>query len=153
MLEFLSQNLLWWHWVIFGILLITTEIFIGTFFMLGLGVAAILVGAIDSITPMSLELELTLWILFSLVAIFIWFTYLRDTTDDRSGQSNYALEAEGSVEVSILANGRGTVNFDSPVLGNTTWHATSKHDIPTGSRVKIVQIKGQLIEVEKINYK
>ncbi|HHH19963.1 MAG TPA: NfeD family protein [Campylobacterales bacterium] len=150
MLEFLSQNLLWWHWIIFGILLITTEIFIGTFFMLGLGVAAILVGSVDGIYPVHLEIELLLWMLFSLISIFIWFKYLKDTTEEKSGQSDYALDAQGSVEESIVANGRGKVKFDTPVLGNTEWHATAKQDIPTGRRVKIVQIKGQLIEVETL---
>ncbi len=150
MLEFLAQSLLWWHWIIFGILLITFEIFIGTFFMLGLGVAAILVGVVDVIVPMSLESELTLWIVLSLVSIFIWFKYLKDNTIETSGQSNYTLETKGSVEETIIANGRGKVKFDSPVLGNTIWHATAKHDIAIDSRVKIVEIKGQLIEVEKI---
>ncbi|MBD3793352.1 MAG: NfeD family protein [Campylobacterales bacterium] len=150
MLEFLSQNLLWWHWIIFGILLITVEIFIGTFFMLGLGLAAILVGTVDGLLSISLEMELTLWMILSLIAIFIWFKYLRDKTEEKSGQSDYAIASEGIVEESIAANGRGKVKFDIPVLGNTKWHATAKADIPTGSRVKIVQIKGQLIEVEVI---
>jgi len=44
----------------------------------------------------------------------------------------------------------GKVKFDKPVLGSTIWQATAKEDIATKSRVKIVQIKGQLIEVETI---
>jgi len=150
MLEFLSQNLLWWHWIIFGILLITFEIFIGTFFMLGLGVAAILVGVIDLVTPMSLEMELTVWIALSIASIYIWFKYLRDKSVETSGQSNYALDIKGVTEEAIEANGRGKVKFDTPVLGNTIWHATAKQDIAAKSRVKIVQIKGQLIEIEMI---
>ncbi|MBU1667853.1 NfeD family protein [bacterium] len=153
MLEFLTNNLLWWHWIIFGIFLITFEMFIGTFFMLGLGLAAMIVGVIDKLFGISLEMELSLWMLFSLVSIFLWFKYLKDSTVETSGQSNYALEMQGVVQEAILANGRGSVKFDTPVLGNTLWHATSKHDIPVSSRVKIVAIKGQLIEVEKLDRK
>lgn len=150
MLEFLTNNLLWWHWIIFGILLVTSEMFIGTFFMLGLGVAAMIVGMIDNLFSINLEMELTLWITLSLASIFIWFKYLKDTTIQTAGQSNDALNAQGVVREAIEAHGRGSVQFDTPVLGNTLWHATSKEDIPINCRVKIVKIKGQLIEVEPI---
>jgi membrane protein implicated in regulation of membrane protease activity len=150
MLEYLTTNLLWWHWVVFGIFLITSEIFIGTFFMLGLGVAAMLVGVIDNLFSLSIEVELTLWIALSLVSIVLWFKYLKDTNVEYSGQSNYSLTTEGVVEESIKANDRGKVKFDTPVLGNTIWHATSREDILSGSRIKIVEIKGQLIVVEAL---
>ena len=150
MLEFLTTNLLWWHWVVFGIFLITTEIFIGTFFMLGLGLAAMIVGVIDNLFGIGLEMELAIWMILSLISILIWFKYLKDDSVDYSGQSNYSLETEGTIEEAIIANGRGKVKFDSPVLGNTVWHATAKEAIALGSRIKIVEIKGQLIEVEKL---
>jgi membrane protein implicated in regulation of membrane protease activity len=150
MLEYLTTDLLWWHWVVFGIFLITSEIFMGTFLMLGLGVAAMIVGATDNLFSLSLEVELSLWIILSLISIVLWFKYLKDNSVEYSGQSNYSLTTQGVVEESIEANGRGKVKFDTPVLGNTIWHATSKEDIPKGSRIKIVEIKGQLIVVESL---
>jgi hypothetical protein len=150
MLEYLTSNLLWWHWVVFGLLLITTEIFLGTFLMLGLGVAAMIVGAIDLLFFLTISSKLLLWILFSVLSIMIWFKYLKDVNVDYAGQSNYSLDTEGVVVEPIEAYGRGKVKFDTPVLGNTIWHATSKEDIPAGSRIKIVEIKGQLIVVEAL---
>ncbi len=150
MLEYLTTNLLWWHWVVFGLILITTEIFLGTFLMLGLGVAAMLVGATDNLLSLSLEMELALWIILSLISIVLWFKYLKDNSIEYSGQSNYSLTTQGVVEETIEANGRGKVKFDTPVLGNTIWHATSKEEISAGSRIKIVEIKGQLIVVEAL---
>jgi len=150
MLEYLTSNLLWWHWVVFGLLLITTEIFLGTFLMLGLGVAAMIVGAIDLLFFLTISSKLLLWILFSVLSIMIWFKYLKDVNVDYAGQSNYSLDTEGVVVEPIEAYGRGKVKFDRPVLGNTIWHATSKEDIPAGSRIKIVEIKGQLIVVEAL---
>ena len=150
MIEFLTTELLWWHWVVFGIFLITTEIFLGTFFMLGLGLAAMIVGVLDNLFSMSLEIELIVWIALSLISIFIWFKYLKNNHLETIGQSNYSLETQGTVVEAISSNGRGKVKFDTPVLGNTTWHATSKEDITTDSRIKIVEIKGQLIVVASI---
>jgi len=150
MLEFLTTQLLWWHWIAFGIFLITLEIFTGTFMMLGLGLAAMLVGVVDNLFHISIEMQLSLWIILSILSLLIWFKYLKDNSVENSGQSNYSLETEGTIEREILPNSRGTVRFDSPVLGNTVWTATSKEKIEPNSRVKIIEIKGQLIEVAKI---
>ncbi|KIM06342.1 MAG: hypothetical protein KU29_08730 [Sulfurovum sp. FS06-10] len=150
MLEVLATELLWWHWIVIGIVLIIAEMFTGTFIMLGLGLATILVGVVDNIYPISLEMQLTLWIALSILSIVFWFKYLKDTSVENSGQSNYSLETQGIIEEAIEINGRGMVKFDTPVLGNTHWPATSKTYIPANSRVKIVAIKGQLIEVKEI---
>jgi len=150
MLEFLTTQLLWWHWIAFGIFLITLEIFTGTFMMLGLGLAAMLVGVVENLFHISIEMQLSLWIILSILSLLIWFKYLKDNSVENSGQSNYSLETEGTIESEILPNSRGTVRFDSPVLGNTVWTATSKEKIEPNSRVKIIEIKGQLIEVAKI---
>lgn len=149
MIEFLNEIVLWWHWIILGILLIIMELGIGTFFILGLGIAAILVGILDLLIGLSFTGALGIWILFSILTIIIWFKYYKETTISTSGQSNRGLDTLGTVSKEINANGRGEVIFDAPVLGNTKWHATSKDNIEIGTRVNIAEINGQLITVEK----
>jgi len=151
MLEFLSTALLWWHWIIFGLLLLIIEIFTGTFIMLGLGIAATIVGISDFILILSLNKELIVWSISSILIIIILFKYFKkNSKKDKSGQSDYAIGTKGIVEEPIDAHGRGKVKFNTPILGNTIWYATAKEDIPLLSEVKVVNIKGQLIEVEKI---
>ena len=150
MLEFLTINLLWWHWVVFGIFLITLELFTGTFILLGLGLASMIVGILDNLFQTSLAIELSLWILLSILSLILWVKYLKDPSVEKSGQSNYSLETLGTIKKSIEVNGRGSVHFDTPVLGNTLWTATAKERLDINTRVKIIKIKGQLIEVAKI---
>ena len=150
MLEFLSTNLLWWHWIAFGLILLTLEMFSGTFLMLGLGTSAIIVGVIEVLFPMTLEIQLTIWLILSVVTIAWWFKYMRDNRVEQTGQSNYTLETKGTVTKTIEPNSRGEVKFDLPVLGNTTWVATSKERLDINSRVKIIEVKGQLIEVASL---
>jgi hypothetical protein len=150
MIEFLSTHLLWWHWIVLGIFLLTMEMFTGTFMLLGLGLSAIVVGLIDTLYPISIQAELVIWMILSLLSIIIWFRYIQDQKQDPSGQSNYSLETLGRVEADIPINGRGIVRFDTPILGNSTWQATSKEHLSLGSRVKIITIKGQLIEVASL---
>jgi membrane protein implicated in regulation of membrane protease activity len=122
----------------------------GTFFMLGLGIAAIFVGIIDVTVGTSFAIELAIWIVLSVLAIMAWFRWFREKPVTDSGQSNYRLDTLGTVVEDIQPHSRGKVIFDTPVLGNTSWHATSKVDIDKNTRVKIVEINGQLIEVEPL---
>lgn len=151
MIAFLNETVLWWHWIVLGVILLIIEMSIGTFFMLGLGLAAILVGIIDVQMGTSFTVELSIWMLLSILAIGAWFKWFREDPITESGQSNYRLDTLGSVQEEIRPHSRGKVKFDTPVLGNTVWHATSKVDIDQNTRVKIVQINGQLIEVEPLS--
>ena len=118
--------------------------------MLGLGAAAITVGVIDKFTGISFTVELSIWMVLSILAIAAWFKWFREPPLTDSGQSNYRLDTLGIVMEDIQPHSRGKVTFDTPVLGNTSWHAISKIDIDKGTRVRIVQINGQLIEVEPL---
>ena len=150
MLEFLTNELFWWHWIIFGLILLIAEIFTGTFIMLGLAIGAIVVGIADVILILSLNIKLLVWSIGSIIAIILLFKYFKNHKNYSSGQSNYAIGIKGVVEEPIEANGRGKVKFNTPILGNTIWYATAKEDIPLLANVRIVNVKGQLIEVEKI---
>ena len=150
MIEFLNETVLWWHWIVFGIALLIWDMTMGTFFILGLGVAAIIVGILDIFLETSFTMELTIWMILSILVIAAWFKWFREEPVTESGQSNYRLDTLGVVMEDIQPHSRGKVTFDTPVLGNTSWHAISKVDIDKGTRVKIVQINGQLIEVEPL---
>ncbi|MBN2767499.1 MAG: NfeD family protein [Campylobacterales bacterium] len=151
MLEMLDQNILWWHWVILGFILLVIELNTGTFFILGLAIASVLVGLLDYWLQFSFTTEILLWLAFSVVFIAIWYKKFRIKQISDSGQSNYRLDTLGTITKDITANSRGEVVFDIPVLGNTKWPATAKEDIAKDTRVVIVQINGQLIEVKSIN--
>jgi len=150
MIALLNETVLWWHWIVFGIILLILEMSTGTFFMLGLGVAAIIVGIIDTTLSTSFTLELSIWMVLSILAIAAWFKWFREPPLTDSGQSNYRLDTLGVVMEDIQPHSRGKVTFDTPVLGNTSWHAISKVDIDKDTRVQIVQVNGQLIEVEAL---
>ena len=147
LIAILNETITWWHWIIMGTLLIIIEMSTGTFFMLTLGVSAILVGVIDLLIPISFQLQLLLWMLFSILSIIAWIKWFKDKVVSNSGQSDYRFDTLGVVTEEIHPHQRGRVRFDAPVLGNTEWQATAKMDIAEGSRIRIVEINGQLIDV------
>jgi len=151
MIAFLNETILWWHWVVFGLILLIIDTSTGTIIIFWLGLAAVLVGIIDTYISTSFTAELSIWIILSSIIIAIWLKFFKVASTTTSGQSNYRLDTLGTVMEEILPHSRGKVTFDSPVLGNTSWFATTtKIQMPIGTRVKIVQINGQLIEVEPL---
>ena len=148
MIEFFTQYITWWHWIILGLLFIILEMATGTFITLGFGIAAVLVGLLDLVIGMNFLAEVILWILLSVAIISLLFKYFKDQpTVSSTGQSNHGFDTLGTVTKSIEAHGRGEVKFDHPILGNTVWHAASDQSIALGDRVSIEEVNGQLIKV------
>ena len=148
MLEILKETVLWWHWVVLGLVLLILEMTTGTFIILGLGVAAIVVGLLDAIMGLSFTTEVVTWAVLSALAIVAWKKWFKVEHVSNTGQSNHNLGTLGTASEAIEAHGRGKVAFDTPVLGNTSWTATSTQNIEKDTRIKIVEIHGQLIEVQ-----
>jgi len=150
MIAILATNILWWHWIILGLILLILEMSTGTFILLGFAFASIVVGMLDLFFHLSFNAEIIAWIILSIFSLLAWKKWVKEEHVSDSGQSNYNLDTLGTIAEEIHPHQRGKVTFDTPVLGNTSWHATAKTNIEVGSRVCIVQIKGQLIEVEPI---
>jgi membrane protein implicated in regulation of membrane protease activity len=149
---FLTQTITWWYWIILGILLIILEMGTGTFIVLGFGIAAVLVGFLDLLFTPNFVIQITVWILLSVVIITLLFKYFKSQPSVSStGQSDHGLDTLGTVTETIEKHGRGKVRFDSPVLGNTLWHATSREHLDAGQRVSIEEVNGQLIKVVAIH--
>ncbi len=150
MFEIINSMMLWWHWIIIGIVLIILEIFITTFMTLWLGCSALIVGLLDYFFNLSFEIELTIWIILSIIFTYLWLKIFRYKTEGSGKSNTQDYSILGVVEEDIEIGKKGRVHFDRPVLGDSDWLAISDNRIAKGSRVKIVDIVGQLIKVEEI---
>jgi len=150
MLILLNETVLWWHWIVIGFILLILEMNTGTFVMLGLGVAAIVVGVLDLTIHTTFTTEVITWTSLSVLSLWAWKKWMKTPHVSDTGQSDHTLDTIGTVTQNIHPHKRGEVTFDTPVLGNTSWHATSTEELSEGTRIKIVEINGQLIAVKKV---
>jgi membrane protein implicated in regulation of membrane protease activity len=123
----------------------------GTFLILGLGLASVIVGVLDLAMDLTFTSEVMIWTVLSILSLVAWKLWAKVEHVSDSGQSNYSLETLGTVTENIAPHSRGKVTFDTPILGNTSWTATSESSIVKDTRVKIVEIHGQLIEVQTLS--
>lgn len=140
-----------WSWMVLGFVLLAAEIVLPGVFLLWIGIAAILTGA--------LSLQLWDWSLWTWQVQVLVFLVLAIASAVAGRRIMGARETESDEP---LLNQRGeqmigrTATLAEPItdgvgrvrLGDTTWRVTGP-DLPAGTRVRIVAARGSDLIVER----
>jgi len=148
------MTILWWHWLSFGLILISAELFIPSFTIIWFGLGACLVGAFLYVFPeSSFSVQLFAWTALSAALTFLWFRLLKPKMVDRTkaGMSQEAILGESGMVVKSNATPleKGRVRFTLPVLGAEEWDYTSADLFQPGDHVRVSGIEGHVLKVEK----
>jgi membrane protein implicated in regulation of membrane protease activity len=148
-------EILYWHWMILGIVLVLSEIMLTSFFVLWFGAAAIVVGIFLFLFPeISLTYQILFWTILSTALAWGWFKYLKPLSIDKTkaGLASEAMIGEiGQVLSPPNGEKRGTLRFPAPILGNDEWLFISEDVLAIGDRVKVSSISGNSLIVKKHN--
>lgn len=147
------MNILWWHWLAGGLILIGLELFIPSFTIIWFGLGAVLVGIVLAVYPgFPLSAQLLTWTVVSALLTFAWFRYFNPRRDKTfSGSAQGAVV--GEIGLVIKAAGsfdKGRVKFHLPLLGSDEWPCLADEPLEVGDRVKVVEVEGHALKVEKI---
>lgn len=149
----MSFTLLYWHWLVFGMILIIAEIFVPSFTIFWFGLGAIIVAAVLLIAPgMAAAWQLFIWALASCIFALLWFKFVRPRMRDRTGAGiaqEAALGESGQVIKAPEPGARGVVRFSTPLLGSDEWQFICEQKVASGDRVYIKEISGNALIVEK----
>ena len=145
--------LLYWHWIVFGLALMVTEIFLGSFFIFWFGAAATFVGLLLVPFPeLSETTQIMIWAITSTAFALAWFKIIKPLNVDKTkaGLSREALVGEiGQVLKVPTGEKRGKVRFPAPVLGSDEWLIISQDELNIGDRVSVVDLSGNSLIVQK----
>jgi membrane protein implicated in regulation of membrane protease activity len=146
-------KILYWYWLVFGMLLIIAEIFIPSFTVFWFGLGAIVVALILWLAPgMAASWQLFIWAIASIVFTLLWFKFFKPLMTDRTkaGISREAAIGEsGQVIKTPTESLRGMVRFATPLLGTDEWPFICDQEVNTGDRVFVKEISGNTLIVEK----
>jgi inner membrane protein len=138
-----------WDWFIAGGLLLVLEVLAPGVFMLWLGLAAMLVGAISMFVDWSWQAQFIAFAVFSVAAIPLWrrLSMQVGTTTDQPFLNRRAEALVGRIFTleKPIVDGSGTIPID-----DTVWRIRGA-DVPAGSRVKVVRVEGTALHVELIS--
>ncbi len=140
---------LWWHWMAFGLILVAAEIVVPSFVIIWFGVAAIVVSLIDWLVNPSLDMELLLWIVLSILFTLLWFKLFRPANLTKRGQADDDMGTMGVLTETVTPFEKGRAKFEVPILGSSEWVVTADETIEKGTQVIAVKALGNMLKVKK----
>jgi membrane protein implicated in regulation of membrane protease activity len=140
------DGLVYWHWWVAGLVLLTLEaLFPGAIF-LWIGISAFVVGAVVGLVPaLDWKLQCALFAALSIISVIAWrkFRPQRLPSDqpvlNRRGESYVGRQF--TLEQPIV-NGTGKLRVD-----DSQWRIAGP-DLPTGARVRVIRAEGATLHVE-----
>ncbi|MGH8504586.1 MAG: NfeD family protein [Stenotrophobium sp.] len=139
-------DIVYWHWWIAGLVLLTLEAFAPGAIFLWMGVSAFVVGALSWLMPtLGWQPEFVLFGVLSVVSFFFYKRYKKEPVSDKPTLNRRGHSYVGRVFTlrEAIVNGSGKLHVD-----DSQWRITGP-DLPAGSRVRVVDADGTILKVEQ----
>lgn len=134
-----------WSWLIVGLVLMALEAVMPGVFMMWLGLAALIVGALAFAFPARWQMQIVAFALISLAMVPLWRHFARRAlrSQDNKFLNRRTKELVGQVATleKPIVDGVGTIR-----LGDTVWRVEGP-ELPAGTRVKIEHADGARLRV------
>jgi membrane protein implicated in regulation of membrane protease activity len=146
------MQILWWHWVVLGIVLMLLELAVPAFFLIWFGLGALIVGALlVGYASAPFAFQVLAWTAFSLLFIWLWFKVFKPHIHkSRAGMARGSLIGEvGLVTRDIRPYEKGQVRFQKPILGDEVWESVADEEIRVGQRVRVLEVEGNTLKVSR----
>lgn len=141
-----------WHWMMLGVVLMTLEMFVPSFFLLWFGAAALMVALMAWLVPMSLIALVISWLLLSVLLCVLWFRFIQPKikTRTKAGLGGATVIGEVGMIIERTDGKRGKIRFNVPMLGASEWVCRTHDDAPltVGERAVVRRIMGNEMFVE-----
>lgn len=143
----LSELLDHYGWWLLGLLLIATEMVVPGYFLLWIGIAAAVMGVVTLLLPgLPFIVQTVVFGVLAVLICAIYWKYIRPRAELRDDQPLLNKRGERMIGRRVLVaqaivNGRGKVS-----VGDGEWLAEGP-DLPTGSEVEVVSIRGTTLQV------
>jgi len=146
MAEWLDTISTHWFWLSLGLLLGVAELVAPGFFLMWLGLAALIVGGLDYFLPITVAYQVAMFAILSVLTVFAGKKFLQknpiETEDAQLNDRGARLTGEIVTVVEAITNGNGRVK-----VGDSVWSARGV-DAAIGSRVRVTGADGAVLLVE-----
>ncbi|MEY4619251.1 MAG: hypothetical protein RIS65_423 [Pseudomonadota bacterium] len=146
MAEWLDTISTHWFWLSLGLLLGAAEMVAPGFFLMWLGLAALIVGGLDYFLPITVAYQVAMFAILSVLTVFAGKKFLQknpiETEDAKLNDRGARLTGEIVTVVEAITNGHGRVK-----VGDSVWSARGV-DAAIGSRVRVIGADGAVLLVE-----
>lgn len=143
MLDFF-QHLVYWHWLLFAVVLLILELLTGSGFLFWMGISALAVSGVLWLVPgLSAIVQLLGFAVLAMLTAFSWWFYLKNNPikTDRPVLNRRGEQYVGRVFTldAPIVNGVGVVHVD-----DSTWRVQCI-DLPAGAKIRITGVDGVIL--------
>ncbi|WP_373090634.1 NfeD family protein [Zhongshania sp.] len=149
-MEWLDANIAYWHWMVLGLLLVATELFIPVFVMIWFGASAIAVGLMLLVVDLSVVVQMLFWLSLSVLDLVVWFKFIHPKMKNKtlSGMSREQVIGQEGMVIRLGPEiEQGTIRFSIPVLGSDEWQFICREHVTVGDRLVVEDISGNTLIV------
>ena len=149
----MELEMLYWHWLVLGVVLVVAEIFIPSFTILWFGLGALVVGVVALLFEIPLSVQVLIWTLFSVLFTVLWFKLVKPKMVDSSNSQaawESAIGESGQVIKLPAGDTKGKLRFSTPILGEDEWEFSCEAEVDLGDRLHIQEISGNVLVVAKL---
>jgi hypothetical protein len=152
------ENILWWHWLVLGVILVLMELVVPSFTIFWFGLGAFLTGLLLVMLPeMALMWQILVFMASSVGFTICWFYFFVPRKKMKAVllDEQTAIGQTGIAATRARVPGeRGRVVFSVPVLGEESWDYLADEPIDTGNRLRVVKVcldqEQRVLKVEKV---
>ena len=147
-------QMLQWHWLVIGMVLIAAEMFIVSFTILWFGLGALVVAIMEIFFSMTLNTQILLWTCSSVFFTFIWFKIIKPKMALSNQGDNSRKSAIGESGIVIKAptdTTQGRMRFSTPIMDCDEWSFRCDKPVNLGDKLQIKTISGDTLVVKKID--
>ncbi|MDD2761186.1 MAG: NfeD family protein [Methylomonas sp.] len=141
-------EIVFWYWWVLAVGFLAIELLAPGFFFLWLAVSAFVVGSVLLMLPsIGFEMQLLLFSVLAVTSILVWRRYV----SAKAQESDHPLLNQRGAQyigrifnlVTPIENGQGKIK-----VGDSLWLVHGE-DCPMGVKVKVVAVKGTILDVER----
>lgn len=137
-----------WGWVVLGLVLIGGEMLAPGVFLLWLGLAALVTGAVVGLTGMAWQGALLVFAALAVASVLAGRAVTRrrgEEPDIAAGLNDRGRQLVGKVFTleATMAGGEGRIR-----VGDSSWRVTGP-ELLAGTRIRVVRVEGATLVIEK----
>lgn len=138
-----------WSWIIAGVFLLGLELVAPGGVLVWLGAAAIVVGLITLVQPLSWPIQWVLYGLLSIVSLVAWLGYARRSKGENSDRPFLNRRAARFVGQETVLEEAIVDGFGRVRLADSVWRVSGPN-LPLGAHVKIIGYDAAVLSVEPV---
>lgn len=137
------------HWMVLGLALLAVEVVAGIGYLLGPGLAALLLALLSWLLPLSPNVQLLSFAIGSIAATYAYVRYFRrkpGETDSATGLHNRTASMVGR-ETLLKEDISGNARI---AFGDTLWRVKTHQALTQGTTVVVTAIENDILIIERL---